>query len=89
MYLPTLDKLQRYIDVLESLDAEFRSRGIPAKGLVRQDLEEVDEDDAVGEVLDEVIDLEVPRRDLVVEPFGEGLGWSAVSKGLLLADKSH
>lgn len=68
MNLAAFDEVKGDIDVLEALDPELRSGGIATEGLLGEDLEEVDEDDAVGEVGDEVVDGDVSRLEFVVEP---------------------
>lgn len=68
MDLPRLDKVQRNVNILEALDSQLRSGGIATKGLVGEDLEEVDEDDTVGEVAHQVIDVDAADFKFVVEP---------------------
>jgi hypothetical protein len=53
LYTPTLDIIERFIDIFELLHTELWAGGIAAEGLVAQNLEQVDEDDlskvSVGE----------------------------------------
>lgn len=72
MDLPTLDKVERDIDILKALHTEFGTSGVAAEGFGGEDFEEVDEDDAVAEVADEIIEVEVADLEFIVEPVGEG-----------------
>lgn len=68
MNLPTLDKVERNIDILEALYAKFGTSGVAAERFGGEDFEEVDEDDAVTEVADEIIEVEVADLEFIVEP---------------------
>jgi hypothetical protein len=62
------DELERFIDILESLHPQTRFRRISTEGFIAEDFEEVDEDDAVGEVCHEALDGDLTGFDLVIEP---------------------
>ena len=77
--LAALDEVEGDVDVLEALDAEFGAGGVAAEGFLGEDLEEVDEDDAVGEVGDDVVDLDVTDGEFVVEPAPMVRAWLAIA----------
>ncbi|PPJ54833.1 hypothetical protein CBER1_07847 [Cercospora berteroae] len=66
--LPTLDKVERDIDIFKALHTKFGTSGVAAEGFGGEDFEEMDEDDAVAEVADEIIEVEIADLEFIVEP---------------------
>lgn len=66
--VPAAHKVESLVDIFEFLDAQLWFGGIFAEGLLGQDLEQVDEEDAVRQVDTKVGDDETAGGKLAVQP---------------------